>query len=72
MTATAVAVAQLEEVLVTDFEVVVTDDVAVIVPEMGVWDMGHDPVVAVEYVPVAEVEEHVAGTDDAFDDSPQE
>ncbi len=54
MTVTAVAVAQLEEVLVTDevlvkeFVVVVTEDVAVVVPETGVWEVGHEPVVAVE------------------------
>lgn len=65
VTATDVAVAQEE---------VVVDVVVVVVPLLppdGVWFGGHEPVDAVEYVPIADVDEHTAGTLEAVG-SPQE
>jgi len=40
-------------------------------PDVGVWLVGHEPVEAVENVPIADVEEHVAGRLEALG-SPQE
>jgi hypothetical protein len=79
VTATEVAAAQEEEVLVETLvvDVVDPDPVSVVVvvlpvpPETGVWFAGQDPVEAVEYVPIAEVAEQTDGTLDAAG-SPQE
>jgi len=83
VTATDVAAAQVDVVLVVEegFEVVVVVVVpdppppgVVVVelpPEIGVWLEGQEPVDAVEYVPIAEVEEQTDGTLEAVG-SPQE
>ena len=86
VTATEVAAVQEAEVLVlVDFvvDVVVVPvplpklvvlevfEVAVPLPVTGVWLEGQEVAVAVEYVPVAEVEEQTDGTLDAVD-SPHE
>lgn len=78
VTATEVAAAQEEvvvEVLVADVVDPEPELVVVVVvpvpPETGVWFAGQVPVEAVEYVPIAEVDEQTAGTLDAVG-SPQE
>jgi len=79
VTATEVAAAQEEVVLVEVLVVDVVDPeppvvVVVVVPDTldtGVWFGGQVPVEAVEYVPVAEVDEQTDGTLDAVG-SPQE
>ena len=69
VTATVVAVAQEVEVVLV--EVVLLVEVVVPVPELGVWEAGHVVGEAVENVPMADVEEQVAGTLEAVV-SPQE
>jgi hypothetical protein len=77
VTATDVAVPQVDVVVLVDVvDVVDFDDVDVVVvvpplPALGVWFGGQEPVAAVAYVPMADVDEHTDGTLEALG-SPQE
>ena len=71
VTATDVAVAQEDVVVDVDSVLVVVVVGVLPPPDVGVWLEGHEPVEAVEYVPIADVDEQTAGTLEAVG-SPQE